>query len=186
MSNAAHKQQTRSLGCRKTEEKRISMRRRSGRPRANLKQKILADMSHHEKGLEALVPKGLLSLTRGMVYEAACSRLTLEKGTLLQKAICAPLIEKLRGTRWARANDPSRRLSDREFLERYIEAHAPGFDWRQDALQGEKEDQEHERENERIAKEFAEDARYGMAQTTKFCTPDAPDGVLLAALAWDI
>jgi hypothetical protein len=30
------------------------MRRRSGRPRANLKQKILADMSDHEKGLEAL------------------------------------------------------------------------------------------------------------------------------------
>ena len=112
------------------------MRRRSGRPRVNLEQQVLAEMSASEERLEALLPKRLLSLTLGMVYEAACSRLTLEKGTLLQKAACAPLVEKLRGTKWARANDPSGRLSDREFLDRFIETHAPGFDWRQDGLQG--------------------------------------------------
>src|SRR4029453_11775844 len=48
------------LGCRKIfEQKRISMRRRSGRPRANLEQKILAEMSQHEQRMEAIVAEKL-------------------------------------------------------------------------------------------------------------------------------
>lgn len=137
------------------------------------------------KVLRRFVPKGLLSSTQGMVYEAACAQLTHEKGTLLQKAVCAPLIKKLKGSKWARANDPGGRLSDREFLERFVEARAPGFDWREDARQGEIEDGIRKQEDGQFAQEQAEDARYGMARATKFCTPDAPDGVLLCALAWE-
>jgi hypothetical protein len=141
-------------------------------------------MSEHDERLEAIVPVRLGTSAWRMAHEAACLGLTLEKGSAFEIARCEPLIEKLRQTKWARANDPRGQLSNREFLDRFIEAHAPGFDWRQDALQGEKEDQKHERENERIAKEFA-DARYGLARASKFCTTDTPDGVLLCALAWE-
>jgi hypothetical protein len=165
--------------------KKISIPRRPGRPRTNLEKEILAARLEEEKRLEEEIFPELGGYRWRTAYEAGCLRRILEKGTRFQKAACAPQIEKLRRTKWACANDPSGRLSDREFLDRFIEAHAPGFDWRQDALQGEKEDQEHERENERIAKENAEDARYRMAWANKFCTPDAPDGVLLCALVWE-
>jgi hypothetical protein len=164
------------------------MPRRSGRPRTNLERKILAEMSEDEERFQKVVSKRLGSLAGSpwrIAFEAGCLRLTLEKGTLFQKAICAPLIKKLRGTKWARTNDPRERLSDREFLERLIEAHVPGFDWREDARQGESEDRIREQQDERIAQESAEHARWNMAWATKYYTPDAPDCVLLHGLAWE-
>jgi len=103
---------------------------------------------------------------------------------LFQKARCAPLIKKLRA-KWARANDPERRLSDRKFLESFIEAHAPGFDLWEDVRQGEIEDRIREQEDQQIAQEYADDARYRMSLTTKYYTPTAPDGYWLCDLAWE-
>jgi hypothetical protein len=161
------------------------MPRRSGRPRTNLARQILDDMSEHDERFEATVPVRLGSSAWRMAYEAARLRLVLEKGSAFEIARSEPLIRKLRETKWARANDPSGRLFDREFLERFVEAHAPGFDWREDARQGEIEDRIRKQNDEQFAQEHAEDARYGMARATKFYTPDAPDGVLLCALAWE-
>ena len=161
------------------------MPRRPGRPRANLERKILADMSNHETRLEAILPKPLGSTAWRMAYEAACLRLTLEKGSNFETARCAPLIDRLRNTKWALANDPRRTLPDDEFLERLIEAQSPGFDWRQDAREGEIEDENRRREDERIAKEIAESERVLLARFSKFVTPDAPDASLLLSLAWE-
>ena len=47
------------------------------------------------------------------------------------------------------------------------------------------EDRNYQQENERIAKEHAEDARRRMACTSKFSTPDVRDAVLLFTLAWE-
>jgi len=161
------------------------MPRRPGRPRTNLARKILAEMSDDEKRLEAIVPERLGSSAWRMAYEAACLRLILEKGSAFEIARCEPLIKKLRETKWARANDPSGWFSDREFLERFVEAHAPGFDWREDARQDEIEDRIRKQQDEQFAQEHAEDACWKMACAKKFCTPSAPDGWLLWALAWE-
>src|SRR5262245_51120375 len=115
------------------------MARRPGRPRTNLQKMILAEMSQDHERFKAIVGQRLGSLPGSpwrIAFEAACLRLTLEKGTPFQKAVCAARIKKHRGSKWAHANDPREHLSDREFLERFVEAHAPGFDWREDARQG--------------------------------------------------
>jgi hypothetical protein len=145
-------------------------------------------MHQDEERLEEIVAEKLRGSGRTPwrgAYEAAYLRWTLEKGSPFAKARCEQLIKKLRETKWARANDPSGRLSDREFLERFIEAHAPGFDWREDARLGENDDRIRKQEDERIAQEHAEDARMRMSWATKHYTPDAPDGVLLCVLAWE-
>jgi hypothetical protein len=59
-----------------------------------------------------------------------------------------------------------------------------GIGERKHALE-EVEDRNYQQENERIAKEHAEDARWRMACTSKFSTPDVPDAVLLITLAWE-
>jgi len=163
------------------------MPRRAGRPRTNLKQEILKKWAEDEKSLAGIVAeelRGSASSPWRMAYEAACLRLILEKGSPFQRARHAPLIKKLRGTKWGRANDPGQRLSDREFLERFIQAHDPGLDWREDARLGEKEDRIREQEDEQSAREQAEDARLRMSSATKYYTPDAPDDYWLCSLAW--
>ena len=55
----------------------------------------------------------------------------------------------------------------------------------EDARQGEIEGRKQKEEDERITKEIAEDARLSKARTSKFYTPDAPDGFLLCSLAWE-
>jgi hypothetical protein len=154
--------------------KEISMPKRPGRPRTNLAQTILADRSDDQKRLEAIVPERLGSSAWRMAYEAACLRLTLEKGSAFEIARCEPLIKKLREAKWARVNDPSGRFSDREFLERFVEAHALGFDWRGDARQGEIEDRIRKEQDEHFAQENAEDACWKMARAKKFCTLTLP------------
>jgi hypothetical protein len=146
-------------------------------------------MSASDERLEAIIGEKLESSESSpwrMACGAAWLRLILEKGTAFAKARCEPLIKKLRETESARAFDPRRELSDEcKFLECFIEAHAPGFDWRKDAQQGETEAQNYKRENERIAKDIAEDERWRLARSTKFHTPDVPDAGLLCALAWE-
>jgi len=164
------------------------MLRRPGRPRVNLEEKMRAEMSASDKRLEAIIGEKLRSSESSpwrMACGAAWLRLILEKGTAFEKACCEPLIKKLRETEWGRACDPRNKLSDCKFLESFIEAHAPGFDWREDARQGEIEAQKYKQENERIAKEQAEDERWRLARSTKFHTPDVPDALLLCALAWE-
>jgi hypothetical protein len=164
------------------------MPQRPGRPRTNLKQKILAEMSENDERFEAIVGERLGSLAASpwrMAFEAACLRWTLEKGTAFKIARCESLIKKLRKTKWGRANDPRERLSDRGFLDRFIEAHAPGFDWRKDARQGEIEDRIREQDDEQFAQEHAEDVRRHMACTSKFFPPDVPDAFLMWRLAWE-
>jgi hypothetical protein len=146
-------------------------------------------MSASDKRLEAIIGEKLGS-SESSLWRMACGaawlRLILEKGTAFAKARCEPLIKKLRETEWARAFDPGKELSDDcKFLESFIEAHAPGFDWREDARQGEIETRNYKQENGRIARDIAEDARWVMARATRFHTPDAPDGTLLCALAWE-
>ena len=146
------------------------MHRRRGRPRTNLEAKILADMHQDEQHLEVIVAEKLRGSRRTPwrgAYEAACLRWTLEKGSPFAKARCEQLIKKLRKTKWGRANDPRERLSDREFLDRFIEAHAPGFGWRDDARQGEIEDRIRELEDRQLAQELADDARRRRSWSTR-------------------
>jgi hypothetical protein len=162
---------------------------RLGRPRVNLEQKILADMSEHDRRIEAIL-RQKVNLNRPFIwaFEAACLLLALERGTRLEKIRLEAEIPKFNN--WAklhgpRDNGPRDKCPDaREFLKSFIEAHAPGWDWRKDAAIGEVEDWNYERENKRIAKERAEDARWRMACTSKFYTPDVPDAGLLLGLAW--
>src|SRR6266513_2191355 len=132
---------------------------RPGRPRANPEQKILAEMSEDEKRVEAILAEKLKSSAQSgfrMAFEAACVLHTLERGTQYQRALCERAIRGLRRTQWARANDPYGKLPDPEFLERFIEGHAPGGNWRESARIGEIENENYERENERLAKMHAD------------------------------
>jgi hypothetical protein len=142
-------------------------------------------MSAREKQAEQIVAQKINSNTPSiMAFEAACLLFAIEGGaapaTIQHKAI----FQKI--NQCAKKNGPHGKwLRARDFLEEFISAHAPGWNWREDARQGEVEDRNYQRENERIAKEIAEDARWGMARATKFYTPNAPDPVLLCALAWE-
>ena len=161
---------------------------RSGRPRANLEKAILAEMSENLKRIAVMVAEKLKSSEHSrarMTFEAACLLLILEHGTDYEKARCEPLIRRLRETKWGQSNDPYRKLPDRDFLEDFIQYYAPNWNWRKDATEGEIEDKIYKQENERIAKAHAEDVRWKMALTNKFCTPDAPDAGLLGLLAWE-
>jgi hypothetical protein len=143
-------------------------------------------MSAREKQAEQIVAQKINSNTPSiMAFEAACLLLEIEGGaapaTIQHKAV----FQKI--NQYAKKNGPHGKwLRARDFLEEFISAHAPGWNWREDARQGEIEDRNYQRENERIAKEIAEDARWGMARATKFSTPDAPDPALLCALAWEV
>ena len=105
---------------------------RPGRPRANLEQKILAEMAEGEKRLEAEIRKLRNSerSPRRMPFEAACVLWTLENGSEYQKACCEPIIRQLR--KFAQLNGPhGAGNSDRDFLACFIEKHAPAWKWRE-------------------------------------------------------
>ena len=117
-------------------------------------------MSAREKQAEQIVAQKINSNTPSiMAFEAACLLLAIEGGaapaTIQHKAI----FQKI--NQYAKKNGPHGKwLRARDFLEEFISAHAPSWNWR-------------------------EDARWGMARATKFYTPNAPDPVLLSALAWE-
>lgn len=141
-------------------------------------------MSERDRAIEAIL-RQKVNLNRPFIwaFEAACLLLALERGTPLQKIRLNLEVPKFR--KWAEQHGPSgNRPDDREFLKSFIEEHAPGWDWRKEAAIGEVEDWNYERENKRIAKERAEDARWRMARTSKFYTPNVPDAGLLLGLAW--
>jgi hypothetical protein len=161
------------------------MPRRPGRPRINLEQLILADESKHQREMEDLVAQKINSNTPTiMAFEAACLLLEIERGADPKDIQRRAIFRKV--NRYAEKNGPHGKwLRLRDFLEEFINAHASGRDWRQDALEGGIEDQNYNRESERIAKETAEDERVRMSGATKYYTPDAPDGYWLCALAWE-
>jgi hypothetical protein len=161
------------------------MPRRPGRPRVNLEQLILADDSKHLREMEELVGQSInLNTPSIMAFEAACLLLAIERGADSKSIHIRPIFQKI--NQYAQKNGPHGKWrSARDFLEEFLNTHAPGWDWREDARQGEIEDLNYNRENERIAKEIAEDARYGVALVTKFHTPNEPDGMRLCALAWE-
>jgi len=161
---------------------------RPGRPRGNPLQKSLKSEAEAKKRLEAIVDEKLGSPTSygyRMALETACLLSTLEKGSRFAKARCEPLIRRLRRSKWGSAVNVPATLPDTEFLERFIEVLAPGWNWRKSVREGEIEDDIDNQRNERFDKERADDARWGLSCTSKFFTPDVPDAVQICHLAWE-
>jgi len=145
-------------------------------------------MGIDEKQAEQIVAQEIdLNTPSIMAFEAACLLCAIERGTDPQKIYGTPIFKRI--NQYARKNGPHGKWPGfhgaRDFLEDFIQTHRPGWDWREDARQGEIEDRNYQRENERVAKEIAEDERWGMARATKYYTPDAPDPVQLSGLAWE-
>ena len=141
---------------------------RSGRPRVNLKRRILPAMGIDEKQAEQIVAQKINVNTPSiMAFEAACLLLAIERGADPKSIQARPIFQKIR--KCARNNEPRGKWPGaRSFLEEFINTHEPCCDWRSDAQQAEIEDRNYKRENERIAKEIAEDERLGMAHATRF------------------
>jgi hypothetical protein len=145
---------------------------RPGRPRANLKQKILAEMAEDEKRLEVRIGEELRKsqcFPSRMAFEAACVLHTLEQGSEYQKARCKPIVRQL--LKFARLNGPHGRWrSDHDFLTCFIEKHNPGWKWREQI-----DDGSHENANERLAKMGVECERFSKAIRNRFVSPGVPD-----------
>jgi len=165
--------------------KKISIPRRPGRPRTNLEAKILGEMSASEKKAEEIVAKAINSNTPSiMSFEAAQLLLAIEGGVHHLAIESTPIFQKI--NQFARQNGPRGKWpSARDFLEEFLGTHASGWNWREEARQGNIEERIRKQEDYRFAQEHAEDARWNMAWATKYYTPDAPDCVLLHLLAWE-
>jgi hypothetical protein len=161
------------------------MRRRPGRPRTNLERKILAEKAANEKHAEEIVAQKINSNTPSiMAFKAACLLRQIEGGTHHLAIESTPIFQKI--NQYAQENGPHGKwCSARGLLEEFVKRHSPDFDWREDARQGESEDRIRDQEDNRIAQERAEDERLRMSWSTKYYTPDAPDGFLFCNLAWD-
>ena len=161
------------------------MPQRPGRPRTNFEERILQEMSASEKQAEEIIAKKINSNTPSiMAFEAACLLLEIEAGAAPAAIQRRPIFQKI--NQFAKKNGLHGEWRTRDFLQQFLKTHAPVWDYREDARQGEIEDRNYERENERITKEIAEDKRLSLARTTKLHTPDAPDAVLLCGLAWEV
>jgi hypothetical protein len=158
-----------------------TINRRFGRPRANLEKRVLAEMSAQDKQLEAIIAGKINFNTLGnMVFEAASLLLNYRADP--RKIELTPIYHTI--YRCAQKRGPHGRWRDAcDFLEEFIHYHAPNWNWRAEAVKGGIERRDCKRENERIAKDIAADARLRMARATKSHTPDAPDGLLLYGLA---
>jgi len=164
------------------------MRRRPGRPRTNLEDTILAEMSEDEKKAEEIVAQAINSNTPSiMSFEAACLLFGIERGASPQAIRRTAIFQKI--NQYAKKNGPHDKWVGphgvRDFLKEFISFHAPRWNYREEALQGAIEDRNYQQENERIAQEQAEVERYELSWETKYYTPDAPDGFLLCGLAWE-
>jgi hypothetical protein len=142
-------------------------------------------MSAHEKQAEEIVAQQINSNTPGiMAFEAAHLLLAIEGGTHHLAIESTPIFQKI--NQYAQQNGPHGKWpSARDFLEEFLRTHAPGWNWRDEARQGEIEHRIPKQEDDRFAQEHAEDGRWRMSWATKYHTPDAPDGVLLCGLAWE-
>jgi hypothetical protein len=141
-------------------------------------------MSAREKQAEQIVAQKINSNRPSiMAFEAARLLLEIEAGAAPAAIQRRPIFQKI--NQFATKNGPRGEWRTSDFLQQFLKTHAPFWDYREDARQGKIEDRNYQRENERLAKEIAEDARWGMARATKSYTPNAPDPVLLWALAWE-
>jgi hypothetical protein len=150
-----------------------------------LEQLILADESKHHREMEEIVAQSInLNTPSIMAFEAACLLLQIERGADPQIVQATAIFRTI--NRYARAHGPHGRWRRaRDFLEEFIQHYTPGWNWRAEARIGEVEDRNYKIENERTAKERAEDVRWTMARANKFWTPDFPDAGLLCGLAWE-
>jgi hypothetical protein len=104
---------------------------RPGHPRANLEEKILADMAEHEKQLEAIVA-GKIDFNRPSIltFEAACLVLRIERGADPQAVRGTAIFRTI--NQYAQAHGPHGRWRGaRDFLEEFIQHYAPKWKWRE-------------------------------------------------------
>jgi hypothetical protein len=142
-------------------------------------------MSASQKQAEGIVAQNINHNTPGiMAFEAACLLLEIEAGEAPATIQRRPIFQKI--NQFAKKNGPHGEWRVRDFLKEFLKTHAPGWDYREEALQGGTEDRKYQQESERIAKEIAEDERLSLALFSKFHTPDAPDAIRLRALAWEV
>jgi len=140
-------------------------------------------MSAQDKLLQAVIARKINFNTPGsMAFEAAS--LLLRYGTDSRKIQLTPIFKSI--NQYAQKHGPHGKWRTVDFLEEFIRYHAPNWNWRAEAVKGGIEHRNYKQENKRIAKEIAEDARFGMARATKSHTPDALDGLLLYGLAWEL
>jgi hypothetical protein len=94
-----------------------------GRPRRNLRDDSFARSDRPR------LPVGDANFA--WAFTAACTLHTLERGTAFEKARCDKFIHELRQSRSGLMVDPVRSIRDpAQFLERFIERYAPGWNWR--------------------------------------------------------
>src|SRR5262245_42445051 len=142
------------------------MPRRSGRPRTNLEEKILAEMSENVKQAAEIVAKTInLNTPSFMAFEAACLLLQIEAGAVSATIQRKPIFQKV--NQFAKENGPHGKWPGphavRDFLEEFLSFHAPGWNYREEGRQGAIENRNYRRENERIAQEIAQDQRLSLA-----------------------
>jgi hypothetical protein len=90
------------------------MPRRPGRPRTNLEEKILAEMSANEKQAEEIVAKKINSNTPTiMAFEAACLLLEIEAGAAPAAIQRKPVFQKI--NQFAKKNGPHGEWRTRDF-----------------------------------------------------------------------
>jgi hypothetical protein len=111
--------------------KRISQMARPGHPRANLEEKILADMAEHEKQLEAIVAEKIdFNRPSILTFEAACLVLRIERGADPQAVRGTAIFRTI--NQYAQAHGPHGRWRGaRDFLEEFIQHYAPKWKWRE-------------------------------------------------------
>jgi hypothetical protein len=146
-------------------------------------------MSANVKEAAEIVAKTInLNTPDIMAFEAASLLLQIEAGADPATIKRKPIFEKV--NQFAKKNGPHGKWpgahSVRDFLGEFISFHAPRWNYREEARHGAIEDRNYQLENERIAKEIAEDERLSLALFSKVYTPDAPDTVRLCALAWEV
>lgn len=171
-------------------EQKSLLMARPGRPRINLnlERKFLTEMSEDSAQLQAIIQAKIAKHTGNspyiLMFEAAYLLLAIERGASLKDIRSTAIFEKIRQYAGAHGWHGKRRDA-RDFLEEFVRYYSPGWDWRKEADEGEVEDLNYERDNERLAKMHADDARWGIALRSKSYAPDVPDDRQLLGLAWD-
>ena len=109
------------------------MPQRPGRPRTNFEERILQEMSAHEKKAEEIIAKKINSNTPSiMAFEAAHLLLAIEGGTHHLAIESTPIFQKI--NQYAQQNGPHGKWpSARDFLEEFLRTHAPVWNWRDEA-----------------------------------------------------
>ncbi len=145
---------------------------KSGRPKQTpeLNQARATSAATRRRLLQEIKKQSLTrinSLSRS--YLAACLLYTLEMGTRFQRAQCEAQINELR--KIARKHGPKGPwLSDYDFLDEFIQSHAPDWDWRKAITDGKPAARD-----KRLEDEWAWLDRQERARSERFVTADNPD-----------